>query len=281
MQEDQWESWEGDHKPGSACRLLCKTRLLESVLATRKSGRSAAASLLDTSTSDTTKKARATEGTIVCNGGCGAVISGASVLRCSRCKLVRYCGQRCQRAHWKTHKLTCKAVDAKKDRAKQSQKTGGANVKGCVSSSKIKGEECHDHAESACVLCFEEMIDPILAFQCDNQLGMHCLALIHSPPSYPHTLSSLIHPPLSHAPSLTHSPSLTPFQPISIAAAVCRYRHTTRDTRRLRTRTYRTHHPHPPTHSPTYTHTHSHTHPPTPTHLHPHPPTPTQSTMMP
>jgi hypothetical protein len=27
---------------------------------------------------------------------------------CSRCKMVKYCGEMCQRAHWKTHKLECK-----------------------------------------------------------------------------------------------------------------------------------------------------------------------------
>jgi hypothetical protein len=206
-------------------------------------------SFAPTPTSDTTKKKRATDGTIVCNGGCGAFISGASVLRCSRCKLARYCGQRCQRAHWKTHKLTCKAVDAKK--GLPTKKTGKKRNPAPPVGGNLE-------AGSACALCFEEMIDPILAIQCDNQLGVQCVALslIHSPPSFtllPHSPPSLLKhsPSLMHFLSHTYSPSLMHFQPISIAAVVCRYHHF--HTRRLRTCT-----PHTP--PPTHTHTLIHDH---------------------
>jgi hypothetical protein len=33
----------------------------------------------------------------------------AVLLRCSRCHLARYCNERCQREHWKTHKPNCHA----------------------------------------------------------------------------------------------------------------------------------------------------------------------------
>jgi hypothetical protein len=31
-------------------------------------------------------------------------------LRCSGCRKVSYCGEECQKKHWKTHKLTCERV---------------------------------------------------------------------------------------------------------------------------------------------------------------------------
>merc|ERR1712216_401946 len=48
------------------------------------------------------------------NGGtqtcsyCESVIQVRPVQKCSRCKEARYCGEKCQRAHWKAgHKNTC------------------------------------------------------------------------------------------------------------------------------------------------------------------------------
>ena len=43
--------------------------------------------------------------TVVC-ARCG----GEVVLRCGRCKQVRYCGKECQVAHWKLHKGECKKL---------------------------------------------------------------------------------------------------------------------------------------------------------------------------
>ena len=34
---------------------------------------------------------------------------------CSRCKMVKYCSKRCQKAHWKTHKFECKEGEYKTD----------------------------------------------------------------------------------------------------------------------------------------------------------------------
>jgi hypothetical protein len=40
--------------------------------------------------------------------GCGAY--GVKLKACSRCKTAMYCGQPCQKAHWKQHKAICKAA---------------------------------------------------------------------------------------------------------------------------------------------------------------------------
>jgi hypothetical protein len=37
---------------------------------------------------------------------------GAGLLRCTACKQAWYCGQPCQRAHWKAHKVECKRLCA-------------------------------------------------------------------------------------------------------------------------------------------------------------------------
>jgi hypothetical protein len=34
----------------------------------------------------------------------------AAHMRCTACKQVRYCGQPCQRAHWKVHKADCRRL---------------------------------------------------------------------------------------------------------------------------------------------------------------------------
>ena len=34
----------------------------------------------------------------------------AQLLRCSQCKIVTYCSNKCQKAHWKAHKPTCMAI---------------------------------------------------------------------------------------------------------------------------------------------------------------------------
>jgi hypothetical protein len=34
--------------------------------------------------------------------------NNAGSKRCQTCKRVRYCGRRCQQAHWKAHKEDCK-----------------------------------------------------------------------------------------------------------------------------------------------------------------------------
>ncbi|KAF8068588.1 hypothetical protein FPV67DRAFT_1081966 [Lyophyllum atratum] len=48
---------------------------------------------------------------------CDACLSPNDTLKtCSSCKLVRYCGRDCQRAHWPAHKKFCKVnVDLRKD----------------------------------------------------------------------------------------------------------------------------------------------------------------------
>lgn len=50
-------------------------------------------------------------------GGCGVCgeaekVSGGELLRCSRCKKVRYCSPECQKRDWKRHKVGCVAAAA-------------------------------------------------------------------------------------------------------------------------------------------------------------------------
>lgn len=51
--------------------------------------------------------------------------SGAGITKCTGCKKARYCGQPCQLAHWKVHKVACK--EASKMRATEGNRraTGG------------------------------------------------------------------------------------------------------------------------------------------------------------
>lgn len=46
---------------------------------------------------------------------CGTTAKAAQIdklRKCSGCHSVRYCGTACQRKHWKTHKATCKSLQA-------------------------------------------------------------------------------------------------------------------------------------------------------------------------
>src|SRR6056300_1713178 len=47
---------------------------------------------------------------------CGACNKPGCSLKCA-CKLVFYCGEECQRAHWPTHKKECRLALAKKVKA--------------------------------------------------------------------------------------------------------------------------------------------------------------------
>lgn len=41
---------------------------------------------------------------------CHTCFKGDAPMRCSECKLARYCDSTCQKKHWKTHKPVCKAL---------------------------------------------------------------------------------------------------------------------------------------------------------------------------
>ena len=43
-------------------------------------------------------------------GFCGVLETTQSYGKCSRCRHVRYCSRKCQKAHWKEHKITCAAA---------------------------------------------------------------------------------------------------------------------------------------------------------------------------
>merc|ERR1712008_392179 len=52
-------------------------------------------------------------GTAVMCGSCSNVETGtASLQKCSRCGVVRYCSQECQSQHWPFHKKVCKRLAA-------------------------------------------------------------------------------------------------------------------------------------------------------------------------
>ncbi|KAL7415377.1 hypothetical protein BDY24DRAFT_382716 [Mrakia frigida] len=41
-------------------------------------------------------------------GKCRKLKKGAEMMACGRCKAVRYCSPEHQKAHWKSHKKTCR-----------------------------------------------------------------------------------------------------------------------------------------------------------------------------
>ena len=57
-----------------------------------------------------------------CAAGCGTYSS--KLLQCSRCHMVRYCGQECQKRHWKQHKKECAL--RLEERKKGAKGAGGA-----------------------------------------------------------------------------------------------------------------------------------------------------------
>ena len=57
-----------------------------------------------------------------CAAGCGT--SSSKLLQCSRCHMVRYCGPKCQKRHWKQHKKEC-ALHLE-ERKKGAKGAGGA-----------------------------------------------------------------------------------------------------------------------------------------------------------
>ena len=64
----------------------------------------------------------AAENKEACAAGCGAYSS--KLLQCSRCHMVRYCGQECQKRHWKQHKKECAL--RLEERKKDAKGAGGA-----------------------------------------------------------------------------------------------------------------------------------------------------------
>jgi len=68
-----------------------------------------------------------------CNNPCCSNLSGPSELQlvggrsatCAGCLTARYCGNLCQRAHWKQHKPVCKALAAA-----AAASTGGTSAAG-------------------------------------------------------------------------------------------------------------------------------------------------------
>lgn len=46
-------------------------------------------------------------GCFYCHKGANAVLMAAPLLRCSRCKIAKYCTAECQKSDWKVHKQVC------------------------------------------------------------------------------------------------------------------------------------------------------------------------------
>lgn len=50
--------------------------------------------------------------------GSGPAPPASRMLTCSRCRVVRYCGKGCQKAHWPHHKLVCRQLTQQRERGK-------------------------------------------------------------------------------------------------------------------------------------------------------------------
>ena len=68
------------------------------------------------------------------------------LLKCGKCRTVRYCSQECLNADWKTHKRRCRPPSLEEDTAASSSapqpeltdRSGGAGASGCVSEQAVE-----------------------------------------------------------------------------------------------------------------------------------------------
>ena len=106
------------------------------------------------------------------NPGC----SGENALqRCSKCKCVYYCDSKCQKLHWKAHKVECKAFCANAENIvkKELELEQFSNR-----NEKSVGEEC--------CICFSPMKDiDVMQWKCQHIFCVECSILLQRSDRHP------------------------------------------------------------------------------------------------
>jgi hypothetical protein len=100
---------------------------------------------------------------VCANASCVAIISTVDVQRCSKCKLVTYCGRSCQKLDWKMHKPNCQVKT--KARAAQEQRAAASLSKmktKTTANGTAAGVETSDNGEEEeCAICLDVLVDPL------------------------------------------------------------------------------------------------------------------------
>ncbi|KAI9325627.1 hypothetical protein BDR26DRAFT_878961 [Obelidium mucronatum] len=91
---------------------------------------------------------------------CHVCFAGGSTKKCSECRVIRYCSEACQKAHWPAHKLMCKLIHKAAEETAAFQRANGAGV-AIVANSLIP--EQHDFSRE--FLCLQITWSPVRLVQ--------------------------------------------------------------------------------------------------------------------
>lgn len=90
-------------------------------------------------------------------------------MRCSKCKMVYYCSQKCQRSHWKEHKTDCNvAVQQIYKKFAKDDKADSSN--NSETTEKSKNDTC-----GICLADRKDMVNPVILKACQHAFCFPCL----------------------------------------------------------------------------------------------------------